>query len=232
MPYNDNAKKVRAIIDSLERDGDKKVFPDNPNVPAFRTASIPTAEGECLTKWAVKEKAVNSIEVGLAFGFSALHICEGLLINNAENPKHVVIDAYQAQENKYAKMGLNILSEAGLDSVIEFYGDKSQIVLPCLLGGDRKFDFAFVDGNHLFDYVFLDLFYLGQLVKNGGIIFMDDYDKPGIRKAVTFFVKNLDWKIEEIGSNGKSEVNKNREWAVLRTNEKGDTRHWQDFIDF
>ncbi len=224
---NDNfAEKIRSIIDGLDRDGDKKVFPDNPNVPKFRIASIPTAEGECLRKWVIKENATNTIEIGLAFGFSALHIGEGLMLNDVVNPRHVVIDPFQVQENKYASMGLNILGEAGLGEIIEFYGEKSQVILSSFLNEGRKFDLAFVDGNHLFDYVFLDLFYLGQLVKNGGIIFVDDYDKPGIRKAVTFFIKNLDWKIEESGSE------KNREWLIMRTSENGDTRDWQNFIDF
>lgn len=226
MSNNNSAKKVHSVINSLDRDGDKKVFPDNPNVPLFRVASIPTAEGECLRKWVVKEKAVNTIEIGLAFGFSALYICEGLLLNEKNNPKHTVIDAFQSQKDKYASFGLDVLAKAGLEKNIEFYGEKSQIILPRLLGKNKKFDFAFIDGNHLFDYVFLDLFYLGQLVKNGGVIFLDDYDKLGIRKAVTFFIKNLDWQIEEIGSN------KNREWLVVRTSEKGDMRHWQAFTDF
>ena len=46
MSNNDSIKKVRFIIEGLDRDGDKKVFPDNPNAPPFRTSSIPTAEGE------------------------------------------------------------------------------------------------------------------------------------------------------------------------------------------
>jgi len=224
---NDNSiKKVRSVIDSLDRDGDKKVFPDNPNVPPFRTASITTAEGESLKKWTAKEKTVNTIEVGLAFGLSALHICEGLLLNKGANPKHTVIDAWQTQKDKYANFGLDILSKAGLDKIIEFHGEKSQIILPRFLDKNRQFDFAFVDGCHLFDCVFTDLFYLGQLVKKNGIIFIDDYDKPAIRKATTFFIKNLNWKIEEIDSD------KDHKWLVMRTSGKEDTRHFMYFVDF
>ena len=113
-----------------------------------------------------------------------------------------------------------------LEKIIEFHGEKSHFVLPCLLREDRIFDFGFIDGCHLFDYFFLDLFYLGQLIKIGGIIFMDDYDRVTIRKAASFFVKNLDWKIEEKGSYKK------REWLVLRTSKKQDTRDWKYFIDF
>jgi predicted O-methyltransferase YrrM len=226
MSNNNSVKKVRSVIEGLDRDGDKKVFPDNPNVPLFRTASIYTKEGEFLREWVVREKAVNTIEIGLAFGFSALYIGEGLLLNKKTNIKHTIIDAFQIQKDKYNNFGLNILAKAGLDKIIEFHGEKSHFVLPKLLKEDRKFDFGFIDGCHLFDYVFLDLFYLSKLIKMGGIIFMDDYDNVAIRKAVSFFIKNFDWKIEETGSYKK------REWLVVRTSEKQDARHFEYFIDF
>lgn len=226
MSNNDSTKRVRSVIEGLDRDGDKKVFPDNSNIPPFRTASIPSAEGESLREWVVKEKAVTAIEVGLAFGFSALYICEGLLQNKEAKAKHTIIDAFQTQKDKYDSYGLNILAKAGLEKNIEFHGEKSYFVLPRLLREDRKFDFGFIDGCHLFDYVFLDLFYLGQLIKMGGIIFIDDYNNVAIRKAASFFVKNLGWKIEEKGSYKK------REWLVLRTSEKQNTRDWKYFIDF
>ena len=226
MSNTDTIKRIRSVIEGLDRDGNKAVLPGNLNGPRFRYVSIPTAEAEALREWVVKERAVTAIEIGLAFGFSALHICEGLLHNSAEKVKHTIIDAFQTQKDKYNNVGLNILAKAGLEKIIEFHGEKSQIALPRLLREDRKFDFGFIDGCHLFDYVFLDLFYLGQLVKSGGIIFMDDYDNVAIKKAASFFVKNLDWKIEETGRYQE------RKWLVLRTSEKQDTRDFTYFIDF
>ena len=226
MPNNVSIKRVRSVIEELDRDGDKEVFPDDPNVSQFRRVSIRSAEGASLREWVIKEKVVNSIEIGLAFGFSALHICEGLLQNNEENAKHTIIDAFQTQKDKYDNVGLNILARAGLDRIIEFHGEKSQLVLPHFLREGRKFDFGYIDGCHLFDYVFLDLFYLGQLIKMKGIIYIDDLQYPAFRKATSFFLKNLDWKIEEKGSD------KEREWLVMRTSQKQDKRHFKYFIDF
>jgi len=31
-----------------------------------------------------------------------------------------------------------------------------------------------VDGNHRFDAVFVDLYYLGRLLRPGGVMFLDD----------------------------------------------------------
>ena len=62
----------------------------------------------------------------------------------------------------------------------------------------REFEFAFVDGSHKFDRVFLDLWYLGHVLRKGSLIVLDDYDWPGVQKAVSFCVMNLNWKIEEV----------------------------------
>ena len=61
----------------------------------------------------------------------------------------------------------------------------SQLALPAFLREGRRFDLAFVDGNHRFDAVFLDLFYLGRLLPKGAIVLLDDYNLPGIRRAVS-----------------------------------------------
>ena len=48
---------------------------------------------------------------------------------------------------------------------MEFHPEESQIALPRFLTEERSFDLAFVDGNHRFDEVFLDLVYLGRLAQ-------------------------------------------------------------------
>ena len=75
--------------------------------------------------------------------------------------------------------------------------------------------------------VFLDLYYLGHLVRMGGVIILDDYNLPGIEKAASFFVENLQWKIEEI-----SPLESEHQWAVLRTSPDPDTRDFRYFVNF
>ena len=94
---------------------------------------------------------------------------------------------------------------------MELHRDESQIVLPRLLSEGRSFDFAFVDGNHRFDGVFLDLVYLGRLVRPGGVVFLDDFGLPAIARAVSFFLTNRGWTLEDAA---RDELH---EWAVLRT---------------
>ncbi len=168
---------------------------------------------------------MHTIEIGLAFGFSALHICEGLLLNGNPDPRHVTLDPWQA--SAYANRGLEILEEAGVKSLVEFHEEKSQLALPQFVKEGRQFDLAFVDGNHRFDAVFVDLYYLGHLVRKSGVIILDDYNLPGIKRAVSFFVNNLAWQIEET-----SPQDDEHQWVVLRTSVEEDTRDFRYFAEF
>jgi len=218
------AQRVRAFIESLDREGSTPINVGDAKAD-FRTVTITTREGEALRKWVLTENATHTIEIGLAFGFSALYICEGLLLNGNPDPRHVTLDPWQA--SGYASRGLEILAEAGVEAFIEFHGEKSQLALPQFLKEGRRFDLAFVDGNHRFDAVFLDLYYLGQLVRKGGIIILDDYNLPGIKKAASFFINNLEWEIEEMSS-----PEDEHQWVVLRTADGEDTRDFRYFVEF
>ena len=135
------------------------------------------------------------------------------------------IDPFQAR--RFANCGLQVLREAGVASFVEHHDEVSQIVLPAFLKEGRQYDLAFVDGNNRFDAVFLDLYYLERLLPKGGVIILDDYNLPGIRRAVAFYVTNLNWRIEET-----SREDDDHYWAVVRTATTDDDRHFRYFVDF
>lgn len=215
------AVSARDVLARLFRDG-KTVAPDGNTHSVFPVA-IAADEGEALKRWVQREKAVSTIEIGLGYGVSALFILEAL----ADNPdaRHVAMDPHQ--DWRFGNCGLQAVEEAKLSRLLEFHAQDSQILLPQLVAEGRTFDLAFVDGNHKFDGVFVDLVYLGRLVKKGGVIFVDDYQLPGISRAVSFFVKNLSWTVEET-----STENDLHHWAVLRTAPTEDTRPFDYFVDF
>ena len=78
-----------------------------------------------------------------------------------------------------------------------------------------------------FDGVFLDLIYLGRLVRGGGLIVLDDYQLPSVKKAVRFCLSNLGWGLDE---EGVADVL--HHWAVLRTPATPRERNFDYFIDF
>jgi predicted O-methyltransferase YrrM len=173
-----------------------------------------------LRDWVQREKAVQTIEVGLAYGFSTLHICEGLVRNGNPNAKIVAIDPNQL--TGYSSAGLRSLEYAGVSEMVEFHSEESQLLLPAFVKEGRSFDLAFVDGNHRFDYVFVDLFFLGRLIRKGGVIILDDCDLPGIRRVVSFFVTNAGWTIAD--TVGRI--------VILRTATTPDTRDFRFFAAF
>jgi predicted O-methyltransferase YrrM len=105
--------------------------------------------------------------------------------------------------------------------------EESQTALPRFLSEGQEFDLAFVDGNHRFDGVFLDLVCLGRLVRPGGIVFVDDYQLPSVARAASFCRTNLGWTLEE-----SSEADELHGWAALRTSVDPDTRPFDHFVEF
>jgi predicted O-methyltransferase YrrM len=216
---------VRSVIERLDRDGTATARSDGTLHDLFPVAAS-AAEGEALRGWVIREGATQTIEIGLGYGISALHICEGLLRNSAgPAPRHVVVDPYQAR--RFSNCGLQFLEEAGVAGLVEHHADESQIALPRFLGEARSFDLAFVDGNHRFDAVFVDLYYLGRLVRPGGIVFLDDYQLPAVARAASFFLTNVGWGLEEV-----SAWDDLHRWGVLRTSAVPDTRPFDFYVDF
>jgi predicted O-methyltransferase YrrM len=212
------------VIERLVRGGTAVARSDGTLHSIFPVA-VYAAEGEALREWVLREGATRTIEIGLGYGISALHICEGLLGNADPVARHVALDPYQA--TRFADCGLQFLEEAGIAQMVEHHAEESQIALPRFLDEARRFHLAFVDGNHRFDGVFLDLVFLGRLVRAGGIVFVDDYQLPAVARAASFCVTNLGWTLEEV-----STADDLHRWAVLRTSTVPDTRPFDYYVDF
>ena len=217
-------RRVRGVIDRLARDGTAVARSDGTHHSLFPVA-VYAVEGEALRDWVLQEGAGRTIEIGLGYGISALYICEGLLRNADPAIHHVTVDPYQA--TRFSDCGLQFLDEAGVARMVEHHAEESQIALPRFLDEARSFDFAFIDGNHRFERVFVDLFYLGHLVRPGGIVFLDDYQLPAVARATSFYATNLDWTLEEV-----SATDGHHQWAVLRTPAAPDTRPFDYYVDF
>jgi predicted O-methyltransferase YrrM len=217
-------RRTRDVLERLLREGTAFAQSDG-TVHSLFPVAVNAAQGEALREWVEREGANRTIEVGLGYGVSALFICEGLLANGDATPRHVVLDPHQA--TRFADCGLQFLDEAGLTELVEYHAEESQIVLPRFLSEGRSFDLAFVDGNHRFDGVFLDLIYLGRLVRAGGILFVDDYQLPAVARAASFCLTNLGWTLEEVSANDNL-----HQWAVLRTSRIPDARPFDYYVDF
>jgi predicted O-methyltransferase YrrM len=214
---------VRRVLERVSRE--RRVTAEDGSSRDLDPVAIPPREGEALRAWVARERARQTLEVGLGFAVSTLYICEALLAANRDGVRHVAIDLQQT--SRFADAGLRLLEDAGVGGLVEHLAEDSQLALPRLLRDGERFDLAFVDGDHRFDALFVDLFFVGRLLRPGGIVFVDDHQLPAIARAVSFFVGNLEWVVEEL-----SPGDPHHQWIVLRTSASPDTRPFDFFVDF
>jgi predicted O-methyltransferase YrrM len=178
----------------------------------FATVTLPDRDCDLLRDLLIAERARTVVEIGLAYGSSALAIGEALLTGEERAagealptgealltgeeraaPRHVVIDPFQF--DAYNDVGWNLMGRAGLDRIAELIRTPSSEALPRLLAEGLVADAAFVDGSHRFHEVFVDLYYLRKIVRPGGLIVLDDDWAPSIRTAVRYYERNLGWTV-------------------------------------
>jgi predicted O-methyltransferase YrrM len=217
-------KRISAVVAELVASGTAVSARDGTVHQLFPVA-VPPAEGHALRDWVIREAAVSTIEIGLGYAISTLFICEGLLETGGGTARHVAIDPFQS--TRFANLGLQFLDEAGVADMVEFHEEDSRIALVRFLAEERTFDLAFVDANHRFDGVFVDLAYLARLVRPGGVVFLDDYQLPAIQRALSFWQKNVGWTVEEV-----SAPDNEHQWVVVRTPATPDARPYDHFLDF
>jgi predicted O-methyltransferase YrrM len=148
-------------------------------------------EGQFLQRIIAESQPKVSLEVGLAYGISALFICEALQQHGGT--QHIAIDP--AQTSRWNGIGLYHLIEAGYGNLIQFYEQPSFLALPQLVENNTQIDFAFIDGIHTFDYALIDFFYIDRLLNIGGIVAIDDADFPSLQKLCRYIVTNRFYQV-------------------------------------
>ena len=182
-------EKIRAARRKLATDGPTRVR----SAGDFERVSLGRSDSDVLRDLVLAERARTVIEIGLAYGGSALAIAEALVANGSGEGRHLIIDPYQ---NRFYGSGWSAIVEAGIISLCLLFEERSQIVLPRLLSDGFLADAAFVDGSHIFHNVFVDLFYLRELVRPGGLVILDDCSYPSVATAVRYFQENIGWEPE------------------------------------
>ena len=184
---------VRTVRADLHVAGPKRSRPFEGD---FECVALPAADCDLLRDLLVAERAGVVIEIGLAYGSSALAIGEALCLGGRADVSHVVIDPFQAAA--YDNVGRDALEAAGLAGHTTFVGEASSIALPRLVADGLVADAAFVDGSHRFHEVFVDLYFLRQLVRPGGLVLLDDASWPSVAAALRYFDLNLGWRPVDI----------------------------------
>ena len=191
---NKRLQRVREVRAELHATGPRR---ERPFEGDFERVALPAADCDILRDILIADDAHVVIEVGLAYGSSALAIGEALCSIGGTDVSHVVIDPFQTAA--YDNVGWDALLAADLAAQTSFIAEASSTALARLASDGFSADAAFVDGSHRFHEVFVDLYFLRKLIRPGGLIILDDASWPSVAAAVRYFDLNLGWQPMSIG---------------------------------
>jgi predicted O-methyltransferase YrrM len=138
-----------------------------------------------------------------------------------ETAPHLCIDPHQTEY--YADVGLQNLSGLGFTDRLTLIRERSADALPRLVGEGGRFDFAFVDGGHRFDEIFIDWAYLDRLMDVGGVLVFDDLWMRPTQLVLGFIERNR--------ADYRRLTSRQRNFALFeRTG--ADSRPWDHFEEF
>jgi len=163
---------------------EKKIVAEDGKVYEPFPHSLQFSEGATLYQLAREFDAPVCLETGMAYGVSSLFMCQAVHEKGAG--RHISIDPYQEYWNY---IGVENVRRAGYENIHTYYEERSDIQLPRLVSEGLELDLAFIDGNHRFEYAFIDFFYADRLLKAGGYLALHDYHMGSIRKAVSLILR-------------------------------------------
>ncbi|MEQ8756874.1 MAG: class I SAM-dependent methyltransferase [Coleofasciculus sp. G1-WW12-02] len=131
----------------------------------------------------------KTLEIGLAFGGSALAILSTLQeVHTKKDFLHTAIDPYQS--TVWKNSAITVITQEQLDKNFRFFEEYSSLVLPRLILEHEKFGLVYIDGSHLFEDVFVDFYFVVQLLEMNGIVIFDDCRNNHVHKVVQFIKNN------------------------------------------
>jgi predicted O-methyltransferase YrrM len=171
---------------------------DSNHINPFPSAT-PYREGSFLYRFILDQQCEKTLEIGMAYGLSTLFICQAHADMDAG--VHVAIDPMQT--TIWRSIGLLNIQRAKLDKWLDFIEAHSYEALPKLLQKGAQFDFVFIDGSHLFDYVLVDFFLIDKMLRVGGYVAFDDIWMPAVRRAVSFVIRNRAYQVMKVNTHPK-----------------------------
>lgn len=161
-------------------------------------------------------------EVGVAAGYFS-----NVMFENIPDLKMYLVEPYfdysggkkyRDLHDKYQKQASDIFSDKNAEWIIEL-SENAFNKIP-----DRSLDFVYIDGNHKYNYVMLDLILWNRKVRKGGMVAGHDYESKGKRHvggvyhAVNDYVKRNNIEPLYMTDNNKIEHRSDRHasffWVV------------------
>ena len=179
-------------------------------------------------------KQLNILEIGLAFGTSALIILNEMIKTGLKG-KYIVIDANQ--DTQWYNIGIDHIKK-----FVKHFDKDKKIKYKLNIGFSQieikkvkmKCNIIFIDGSHDEIIVLQDFVNSDKLLLKNGIMIIDDVSHLGVKKALYTFMKkynnykrisinrnDLSFKVEELlydeKSNKQSFYNPKTMFAIIKT---------------
>lgn len=183
----------------------------------LKNLEIKVKLGKFINNLILENNLRKTLEVGFGLGASSAYII------NATKSRHITIDPfYKTAWN--SSIGKKNIQKLGFTKLLKYYDDFSYNVLPQLVRKGIKLDFAFIDGDHKYDFIFIDFFYIDLMLQKGGFILFDD---AGMRSAqlVASFLRTNKKNYKEIATPSKT-------FILFQKTGIRDERPWYHFEEF
>jgi predicted O-methyltransferase YrrM len=163
---------MNSVLSEILKTGTTKTASESGNVKIH--SSISLSEGQLLQKLVRQLDPTVSLEVGLAYGVSALWICDALNVRNGT--QHIVIEPHSLPY--WNGIGIANLRRAGYSDIVRLIEAPSYRALPELERSGQRVDFAFIDGWHTFDFTLVDFFFIDRMLNVGGVLVLAAASAP------------------------------------------------------
>lgn len=130
----------------------------------------------------------RTMEIGLAFGGSALTILATLKETSKDSFHHTAIDPFQC--TLWHSSALTVIEKDGFSAHFSHYNEPSSLALPAMVKEKKQFDLIYIDGSHIFEDVFIDFYYSSILLSQNGIVVFDDCSDKHVKKVIKFILRN------------------------------------------
>lgn len=129
-------------------------------------------------------KPAKSLEVGFAYGISAMFILEKHRENGSEEKAHLVIEP----DSYWGTAAIHNIEKEGLKKYLQIRNDYSDKILTQLFHENYRIQYAYIDTTKQFDTVLQDFYFINKILDVGGVVILDDCGGvwPGVQRVARF----------------------------------------------
>src|SRR3984893_15236590 len=128
--------RIRGAIDKLYRES--VVYGEDGFSMSLYPTSVTPGRGKFLGDLVRRLKPSATLEVGMGWGLSTLHLLEAMVENGGLRQPHIIMDPFQ--QKTFHNGARRVLREAGVAQFVEHHAEPPEIFLPNLVEQGRQFD--------------------------------------------------------------------------------------------